>query len=627
MSFGQRINEAEARLLEWLESTAPKPGTRLPSERALSTQLSLQHYALNRAMGRLIAKGHVRREGYKLFSTGELHASPAFACHLIISQNSTHLAGYLTVAKEMGIKLVLHPWLTINEPIGILEKLDVGEAEGVIFDAPYVLTDSTWAPITSRFRKRAIPIICMGQPANGLFSVLTDMAQSLQLALDHLLEQGHREIGLVTAPPTTPMFTEVLQAWDYLCYKRGLTASTGRIHLQASIRLEDEIAAVTQVVTQKWQAATGLIVFSARDCNIQLLRDHLSQQGRRVPDSLSLLLIGNAKTSTATTSTVSSVSFDIGAVQETAFNLLQRAVRKKSVMGVLPAPYSLRIQSQLLLRNSTKPPLSVSEQAPGSPADATRFVPARTEHTQEPVETPKMLEEHLRTAYSLAARGSLSERSRFAQIDLGAFVNRPLKFRRGWLGDLPLKHFLPGLHEIHGVPFNILGGASRSECGAVVFHSSVNVTARTKTLPDRITIPIGVKTRAVYILHGCGYAKFLQTFAHYDFHNRKTRVGRVPLTSLGHPPPDYSPDAPGANGPVPNIQDWWSDFPHKDFQGARMAPILENDTPGTPPRYVFLYTLEWINPKPDTLVTHLEISVNPELATTLGVLAITVLKP
>lgn len=627
MSFGQRINEAEDTLREWLEKTALKPGTRLPSERTLSTQLGLQHYALNRAMGRLIVKGHVRREGYRLFSTGALQSAPVFTCHLIISQNSTHLSGYLTLAKEMGIQLVLHAWLTINEPIGILGKLEVGENEGVIFDAPYVLTDSTLDPITSRFRKRGIPIVCMGQPANGLFSVLTDIAQSLHLAVDHLLELGHREIGLITSPPSNPMAAEVLQVWDYLCYKHALAGSGARIHFQASIRLKDEVDEVTKTVTQQWTAATALIVFSARDCNIQLLRDQLGHQGRRVPDSLSLILIGNAKTSTATTSTVSSVSFDIGAVQETAFNLLQRVVRKKNTMGLLPPPYSLRIQSQLLLRTSTKPPASARQQADNGGATAEHASPALPENPKLPAEDSRHFESHLRNAYSLAARASLSERSRFVQIDLGPYVNRPLKFRRGWLGDLPLKHFLPGLHEIHGVPFNILGGPSRAEGGAVVFHSAINVTAKTKKLPHQLVIPIGVKTNAVYILHGCGYAKFRQPFARYDFHRRKTCIGSIPLVSLGQPPAEYQPDSRDNAEPAPNIQDWWSDFPHTDFPGARMAPILENDTAGSPPRYVFLYTLEWINPRPGTLVTHLEISVNPELATTLGVLAVTVVKP
>lgn len=618
MSFGERINEAEATLREWLENTAPKPGARLPSERALSAQLDLQHYALNRAMGRLIAKGRVRREGYKLFSAGEPASARALVCHLIISKNSTHLSGYLTLAKEMGVKLILHSWLTINEPVGILENLDVGEAEGVIFDAPHVLTDSALEPITSRFRKRGVPIICMGQPANGLFSVLTDITQSLQLAVGHLLELGHREIGLVTPPPHNPIAAEVLQSWDYLCHKNKLAGSLGRIHLQAGIRLKHEIEEVSRVVTETWEAATALIVFSARDCSIQLLRDHLGHHGRRVPDSLSLLLIGNAKTSTATTSTVSSISFDIGAVQETAFNLLQRALRKKSLLGILPAPYSLRIQSQLLQRTSTKAPASVALPRPA---------PASAEGPKRPAVISPPLESRLRNAYPLAARASLSERARFTQVDLGPYVNRPLKFRRGWLGDLPLKQFVPGPHEIHGVPFHILGGPSRAECGAIVFHSTVNATGNTKKLPSRLTIPIGEKTNAIYILHGCGYAKFLQTFARYDFHRGKTRLESIPLVSLGHPPADYQPDAQAATDAVPNIQDWWSDFPHTDFPGAHMAPILENDTAGTPPRYVFLYTLEWKNPRPDTLVTHLEITVNSELPTTLGVLAVTVLKP
>ena len=99
------------------------------------------------------------------------------------------------------------------------------------------------------------------------------------------------------------------------------------------------------------------------------------------------------------------------------------------------------------------------------------------------------------------------------------------------------------------------------------------------------------------------------------------------MISLGQPPPDYAPDMEKAGGPVPNIQDWWSDFPHADFPRAHMAPILDSEGAGTPPRHVFLYTLEWVNPKPGTLVTHLEIVVNPELAATLGVLAVTVLKP
>ncbi|MET0263424.1 MAG: hypothetical protein ABW223_11035, partial [Rariglobus sp.] len=78
---------------------------------------------------------------------------------------------------------------------------------------------------------------------------------------------------------------------------------------------------------------------------------------------------------------------------------------------------------------------------------------------------------------------------------------------------------------------------------------------------------------------------------------------------------------------VPNIQDWWPDFPHMDLPNARMAPIMESEEAGHLPRHVYLYTLEWINPSPDKVVDSLEISVDSSLSTTLGVLAVTAIKP
>jgi hypothetical protein len=42
---------------------------------------------------------------------------------------------------------------------------------------------------------------------------------------------------------------------------------------------------------------------------------------------------------------------------------------------------------------------------------------------------------------------------------------------------------------------------------------------------------------------------------------------------------------------------------------------------------VFLYTLEWINPAPEETVTHLEVTADSGIATTLGLLAVTAVKP
>ncbi|HSI07805.1 MAG TPA: substrate-binding domain-containing protein [Rariglobus sp.] len=631
MPSGNRVDEAEARLREWLASLAPKRGARLPSERTLTGELGLKHYALNRAMGRLLSEGLVSRDGAKLFAGAGTIVTPdhsSLSCHLVVAHRSIYIPSYRKIAKEMGIKLIIHTWRSSEEVILNLEQLDVRETEAVIFDPPYWAPATLWEPIVNRLCKHGIPVICLGQVASNLFSVLTDNLQALELAILHLSELGHREFGLVAAPPINPLSAEILQAWDALCRKHGLTESIHRIHLQNHLRLKEDADEVADLVLNRWRPITALIVVAMPECNIQLLQERLAHKECHLPRDLSLLLVGEAKSITSTTPPVTAVGFDMANIQAAAFFLAQRAVTKRNPMGILPPSYGIRIQSQLMAGQSTGPVNS-----PGVPTkkydpptapnlqdtSSVRFKPATV--------TLAAMEACLRKAYPLAARAFLSELPRFTQVDLKTYVNRPLNFRRGWLGDLPLKQLTPGLHEIHGVPFQILGGPKRSDCGSIVFHSAVNTTGNSKKLPDKIKIPIGSKAQAVYILHGCGYAKFLHTFAHYSFHNRATCLDRVPLISLGQPPPDYNCGQSEPITGVPNIQDWWPDFPHTDYPHARMAPLLDVDNASHVSRHVYLYSLEWINPSPQTVVSHLEITVDSTHSTTLGVLAVTVLKP
>lgn len=626
MPSGHRVNEAEVRLREWLENTSPVRGTRLPSERALAVQFGLRHYAMNRAMGRLIAEGLVERDGYKLFAAGAAPVRSSFTCHLVVAQRSIYLPGYRKIAKEMGIKLVLHTWESSDEALVMLGKLDHRDTEAVVFDPPYGSHPSTWEPVASRLNKHGIPVVCLGQTAPCVSSVQIDNFRSLQVALQHLTELGHREIGLLTHPPINPIGAETLKAWEELCRLFDLPESGRRIHLKNHLRLKEDANEVAGLLASSWKTTTALVVFPPPDCNLQLLQEQLTQKGRAIPDNLALIFIGDSKMAATASPPISSVSVDMAALQETVFYLAQRAARKKKSPGLLPPACDLRLQPQLTPRASTRP-TGKAGAVPRARTDASGaaslLAPGRPLAS---IELPS-LESTIKKPYSLAARASLAERPRFSPVDLGRFVNRPLNFRRGWLGDLPLKHLTPGPHEIHGVPFDILGGPKRSDCGTIVFHSAVNTTGSSHKLPDTLKIPIGSKAQAVYILHGCGYARFLHTFAHYEFRSRTARIDRVPLVALGQPPPDYNPAQPPADTGTPNIQDWWPDYPHADFPHARMAPILESDATGHDAHHVFLYTLEWINPSPQTVVSHLEITVDPDHSTTLGVLGVTVLKP
>lgn len=627
MSFGRLVNEADTLLRDWLDKAALKPGTRLPSERALGTQLGIQHYAINRAMSRLITEGRVERDGYKLFVAKPSAVPLVDSLNLVVAQRSMHLTSYRRIAKEMGIKLRLHLWESTEEALLMLDRLDTRDSEAVLFDPPYGTPATAWEPTLLRLTKHGIPVVCIGQPSLELPCVLADNTHAIQLAVRHLTDLGHREIGFVTAPPVSAMAIEVADMWADICQSHHLRKSGRRIYFQNNIRLKDEAVEIANLMVKDWSDATALVVFSGLDYNIHQLQEQLIQKGRRIPQDLSLVFLGHSKSLLSASPAITTVQYDIGVMQETALHLVQRALRKAKSLGVLPPPCCLRIQPRLTVRESTRA-LDTPDTKPTKTSlrDASRLTGVFPPASPAP-DSPESIQANLRKAYPLAGKASLSEKSLFSPVDLHPHVNRPLNYRRGWLGDLPLKTLPPGIQEIHGVPFQILGGTKRADCGAVVFHSAVNATGSSQKLPDSVSLPIGSKAKAIYILHGCGYAKTLQTFAHYDFLSRKKRIDRVPLVSLGHPRLDYTPGQTGTGEAVPNIQDWWPDFPHVDFPHARMVPLLEDEGAGHQPHHVYLYTLEWINPEPEKIIDRLDISVNTSLSTTLGVLAVTVLKP
>lgn len=628
MSFGRLVNEADVRLRKWLDSAGFAPGTRIPSERSLAASLGIPYYSLNRAMARLITEGRIERDGYKLFIASPHEENVVLTCHLLLNHASTQLPSYKRVAKDMGVKLVLHPWKSIEEALFILNSLRSDGTEAVLLEPPYLCSSSIWMPVATELIEQGIPLVSVGQPGTKIFSVLSTSYHDVQLAIDHLTELGHRELAFVTPPISSPASAETFHAWGSLCRLNRLYSSESRVFFQHQVRLKEEANEIATLFDGTWKNVTGLILHSTFECNIELLQDNLAQHARRpVPGELSLVFVGAGRLLGVAPPSVTSVSVDTSLMHETALLLAMRAAQKRKRIGILPAACCLRVQSQLIVRNSTASPPNIS----GSHPNKNQAFEADKSQTQ-PEHTPVNADSDLSrlgctsNPYPLAVRASLAEHPRFAPLDISTLVNRSLNYRRGWLGDLPLKHLPPGMREIHGVPFNILGGPGRLDCGALVFRSSVNNSGNYKNLPERVVIPLTTKAAAVYVLHGCGYANHLQLFAHYRFLQGLSCVGHVPLVSLGRPLHDRTPSETESSRLLPNIQDWWPDFPQQDFPHSKMAPIIGREE-NNYLSHAYLYTMEWVNPNPDEFPESLEITVDPTARTTLGVLAITVLKP
>ncbi|CAM3030848.1 GntR family transcriptional regulator [Rariglobus hedericola] len=624
MATGKLVSDATRQLNDWLEAGKFKEGDRLPSERAIAKELGVKYYGLNRAMGRLISEGRVLREGYRLSIAVAPRVSRRMVFHLIVARRTHHLASYRRAAANLDIELVVHDWVAAEEVASILNQLDSKETAGVVCDPPSESVHATdWLPAALQLIRHGIPVVCTGGwGLNGeLSAVGANVNNGVTLALSHLLGLAHRELALVTFPAGSEREMSVLDYWNRLCVRNQLGSSTERILLQPSWLTEERDIddLVELLVTGPWNNVTGLVILVGYNTDIQSLFTKLARRGRRVPESLSVVVVGNAKALASAEPRVSAAGFDMVLWFELTFDLLLREVHEQRQLGVPREPSSIQMMPRLVVRESTRA-LEGAELGPKAAA----FTSESAAVTKDIAH----LERLAKQPYPLAAKASLSELPRFTPVDLRPFVNRPLIFRRGWLGDIPLRCLAPGTHEIQGVPFEILGGPNRANGGAVIFQSTTNTTGNARKLPDRLVIPINGPVEAVYILHGCGYAKPMQPFAHYRFHANKRVIGNVPLVSLGWMHAAASGD-PGLDKEKPsaNIQDWWPDFLHQDFPHARVVPLLENDETNHVNRHVFLYTLEWINPTPKQPLTHIEIQADPTVPTTLGLLAITVVRP
>jgi len=614
MATAQLATEALKRLTDWLEAAKVKAGDRLPSERSLARSLGVSLYALNRAMALCIAEGRVERQGYKNFLAGAVRAPARQVCHLVVSRRSEYLTAYRRIARDRRIDLAVHTWEATEEAAALLYQLDRPGVAGVICDPPSAPDQESWVPAARQLAKHGISVVNNALVGDEFSSVTGNVAHGIELGVKHLAGLGHRELALVTVEDTA-----MDACWRRCCDDNALASSADRIRHDFSWLINrSEADALADVMAGEWREVTGLVVRICHWSELRRLLGELARRGRRVPDGLSIFAVGNATCLQILQPRITSASIDMALWIEMTFDLLQREMRMIERVGVLPPPAAIQVMPRLNLRESTAARAGVSQPL----AKKERREPVAPAPGREPLDESEQM---IRRPYSLAAKASLAERPRFAPVDLRPFANRPLRFRRGWLGDLPLLSLATGTREIHGVPFEILGGPRRTDMGAVVFRSAINQTGNARKLPDTLCIPVGSHAEAVYILHGCGYAKPAQAFARYTFHGAKGPLGTVKLVGLGRQK-NNEHLAETAAAAKANIQDWWSDFPHVDFSHSRMVPLID-DEHSPIKRHVYLYTLEWINPFPGRVVTHLEITTDTSVPTTLGMLAVTVVKP
>jgi hypothetical protein len=206
------------------------------------------------------------------------------------------------------------------------------------------------------------------------------------------------------------------------------------------------------------------------------------------------------------------------------------------------------------------------------------------------------------------------------QLKLSTLANHNFSRHHGWLGAEPLEHFPPGLRSIHGVPFQILDERQNEGRAVITFRSPHSHSAGQEDLPITVKMKLNSRVKALYFLHGCGHAKPIP-FAEYIMHYKRGEAARVTLIPMG---PSRSLAQELLGDLKPNLQDWWPDpYQPENFPHAHHVTVFN---PAEPELYErSLYSLEWLNPRPDDEVDFIEVRVAPEAGPTLALIAVTAL--
>ncbi|TVR53069.1 MAG: GntR family transcriptional regulator [Puniceicoccaceae bacterium] len=592
----RRAREA---LRNWLHDQAYPPGTRLPSARQLAEALGHTQYATNRAVNELVERGLLRRQGYHLYTAAqhpEIHA-PIHIASLWRADFSQ--AGLVALAEDTRVQLSSHHY---NDRAGA-RKFLLGfheqRVDGILFWPP-----NPPGPLLNEISllgKAGIPTVAVNTILPGVHSLNWNFWDAFNTAALHLVAGGYREL----AGYWRGVEADWRPQWKGICHSLGLASSASR-HASYPGRPAANAAALLERLRSDWKNVNGMVIFDPPTA--ENLLPMLQKAGYHVPNDMALITIGDtAETRTASPPISSMASLQSG-LNDAAWHLLLSLIRSYRKTGFWPADQILWGQLKLHVRGSTVQPAT-------EPAIETNRAGNRIVYPWS--RNPSVRREEASAMNSRphpSARGEGA--GNFLRLDLSGVVNRPVQFRRGWLGDQPLLNLPPGERAFHGVPFHILGGKNHQDNGVLVLRSRHNQTSQLEPLPSRVAIPVGAKTRAVYFLHGCGYASSTEAFAAYTIHTSKGRKHQIPLVPLSWRHPDNAPEA--------NIQDWWSDFPQHDLPHALKAVITEDGDPFLYERY--LYTLEWVHPDPTDPVRQIVISSPGSSEAALAVLAISVLK-
>ena len=224
-----------------------------------------------------------------------------------------------------------------------------GRVDGVL-----VLVASIHDPVVRSVARSGVPVVLVNRRSDGVVgSVVMNDERGSEVAVDHLVELGHRKIGHIAGPPTIDTGRRRLAGFRAAMRKHGLRVRNSWITVTDYTEAGGAEAARALLAKAGADLPSALYVasFLSGIGAMQVLK----QAGLKIPEDLSIIVSDELALAAHTDPPLTTVLMPVTRMGEVATRMLLRAVAKGPTSDIV-----LSDEPQLVIRASTAPPRETS---------------------------------------------------------------------------------------------------------------------------------------------------------------------------------------------------------------------------------------------------------------------------
>ena len=202
----------------------------------------------------------------------------------------------------------------------------------------------------ARLKALDIPVVELDSSRSyeGQVAVRVNYRRSAQLATEHLLEQGHRDIAYIGNEELHDFNLQVFSGFQDAISKAGHPLDLSRVQL--NVRDKQTVYRAVDALLSSPTRPTA--IFCATDLYAVYAMEYMQRKGLKIPEDISIMGIDDIEISAFTTPALTTVRVDREELGRQGFDLLMRCIAEGHQQSIVLEP------TQLIHRGSTMEKIS-----------------------------------------------------------------------------------------------------------------------------------------------------------------------------------------------------------------------------------------------------------------------------